>query len=100
MLEPHAREAFLEATHDVAFYLPCRRRAKPVLGRHANAGRQPALKGRADEAFGLAVSIGRRHVEQRDAAFDRGTHGRNAFLAGGCSPELADAATSKGERTH
>src|SRR5262245_56191599 len=99
-LEPHAREALLETTQDVAFYLRCGRRAQSVLGLHANAGRQPALEGSPDDAFSLAVAIGRCHVEQCDAAFDRRTHGRNAFLTGGCSPELANAAASKGERTH
>ena len=99
-LEPHAREALIEAAHDIAFDLSGGRRAQPVLGRHADAGGQPAIEGRADNALGLAVAVGRRHVEQRDAAVDRGAYRRNAFLARGRSPELANPAATKGERTH
>ena len=99
-LEPHAREALIEAAHDIAFDLSSGRRAKPVLGRHSDAGGQPAIKGRAHNVLRLAVAVGRRHVEQRDAAVDRGTYRRNAFIARGRSPELANSAAAKGERTH
>src|SRR6185295_17685181 len=98
--EPHTREALIEAAHDVAFDLSSRRRAEPVLGRHADAGGQPAIESRADDALGLAVAVGGRHVEQRDAAVDGGAHRRNAFFARGRSPELANSATTKSERTH
>ena len=99
-LEPHAREALIEAAHNIAFDLSSRRRAEPVLGRHPDAGGQPAIEGRAHNALRLAVAVGRRHVEQRDAAVDRGAYRRNAFIARGRSPELANPAATEGERTH
>src|SRR5262249_32687022 len=57
--EPHAREALLEAAYDVALYLARGWRAKPVLGCHANAGRQAPLECRPDDALSLAVAVGR-----------------------------------------
>ena len=99
-LEPHAREALIETAHDIAFDLSSRRCAEPVLGRHPDAGGQLAIEGRTDNALRLAVAIGRRHVEQRDAAVDRGAYRRNAFIARGRPPELANPATTEGQRAH
>ena len=46
-LEPHAREALIEAAHNIAFDFSSGRCPKPVLGRHSDAGGQPAIEGRA-----------------------------------------------------
>ena len=62
-LEPHALEALVETAHDIAFDLSSRRRAKPVLGRHSDAGGQPAIECSAHNVLRLAVAVGRRHVE-------------------------------------
>src|SRR5262245_35357443 len=99
-LEPHAREALLEAAQDVGLDFTRARRAKPVLGCHTNSGRQLAGESLPDDAFRLPAAIGRRHVEKRDAAFDRSTYGRDTFLAGCGSPKLTYAAPSKSERTY
>src|SRR5262249_35249176 len=81
-----------------AFDLARGRGAEPMLGGYANAGRQATLEGGADHALRLAVAVGRRHVKERDAAIDRGTHRRDAFIARGRSPQLADPTAHKGER--
>ena len=99
-LEPHAREALIEAAHNIAFDLSRGRCAEPVLCRHPDAGGQPTIEGRAHHALRLTVAVGRRHVEQRDATVNRGAHRRNAFIARGRSPELANPAAAKGERAH
>jgi hypothetical protein len=99
-LEPHAREALIEAAHNIAFDLSCRRRAEPVLCRHPDAGGQPTIEGRAHNALRLTVAVGRRHVEQRDATVHRGTYRRDAFIARGRPPELANPATTEGQRAH
>ena len=99
-LEPHACKALIEAAHNIAFDLSSGRSAKSVLGRYSDASGQPAFEGRADNPLRLAVAVCRRHVEQRDAAVDRGTYRRNALIARSRSPELANPAATKCKHTH
>ncbi len=99
-LEPHACKALIEAAHNIAFDLSSGRSAKSVLGRYSDASGQPAFEGRADNPLRLAVAVCRRHVEQRDAAVDRGAYRRDAFIARSRSPELANPAATKCKHTH
>src|SRR5712691_5033013 len=73
--------------------------ADGTLGRDADACWQSAPKGLAEHHLGFATAIAWCHIEKGDARRPRLTHGRNRLRAGGWTPDLTNAAPTKGEGT-
>src|SRR6266852_5767233 len=73
--------------------------ADGTLGRDAYAWRQSVPKGLAEHHLDFATAIAWCHIEKGDARRPRLTHGRNRLRAGGWTPDLTNAAPTKGEGT-
>ena len=55
----------------------------------------PTLQRLAQRLLGLAVAVGRGHVEEGDAEVEGAVNGGDGLLFGGGSPDLTDAAASE-----
>ncbi len=63
----------------------------------ANARRQPAVEGGANNLLGLAVAVAGCEIEQRDAGGHRVMHGGDTFVECRLAPQHAQAATAQRE---
>ena len=86
LFQPHSLQAFRQAVVQRGFDLSRLWRTQPAFCGNAHAVGQAALEFGANDPFGFALAIGRRQIEQGDAAIHCRAGNGDAFLARGFAP--------------